>query len=157
MFSSVSEQLSRAAGSNPRSQCQRCMREYPCHNRLLICPGSALIVIHSPAYSFIAMSSKPPRRPTEQKPRVYSGMRSSGDYPVAHSPWTCIESTAAADSEIVDEFLVTTEMQPGELLHPDTMIPIVTDDGNHELGERVRPRGLATCVCWYSSTGFCNH
>jgi hypothetical protein len=76
----------------------------------------------------MGMSSKPPRRPMEQKPQVYSGMRSS---------WTGTETAAASsvmqnDSEIVDEFIVTTEMQPEGLLHPDTMIPIVTDDGNHE-------------------------
>jgi len=111
----------------------------------------------------MGMSSKPPRRPMEQTPQMYSGMRSSGDYPAAYSPWTGKESTAAAspvmqnDSEIVDEFIVTTEMQPGGLLHPDTMIPIVTDDGNHEGGESVRPRGLAMRVYWHFSTGFCNH
>ena len=137
MFNSVSEQLSRAAGSNPRSQSQRCMREHPCNNRPVFCPASALIVIHS-LLPTMGMSSKPPRRPMEQTPQMYSGMRSSGDYPAAYSPWTGTESTAAAspvmqnDSEIVDEFIVTTEMQPGGLLHPDTMIPIVTDEGDHE-------------------------
>ena len=30
----------------------------------------------------------------------------------------------------MDEFIVLTEKQPEGLLHPDTMIPIVTDEGN---------------------------